>query len=135
MNNAQIKKLIEEGFNKLYPLTHWTFTDHRAAMLDYELKVQKQFRATCPHTPKWQHTNQTVAKYFVIHAVKQALAFDTFRPRDILHCKQSYIIAQALKDHDADKFREMVIDFDWDAFESIEYSQADLSFRSTEEAA
>jgi len=135
MNNAQIKKLIEEGFNKLYPLTHWTHTDHRAAMLDYELKVQKQFRASVPYAIKWQHTNQTVAKYFVLHAVRQALAFDTFRPRDILHCKQSYIIAQALKDHNADKFREMVIDFDWDAFESIEYSYADLSFLSTEEAA
>ena len=135
MNNAQIKKLIEEGFNKLYPLTHWTHTDHRAAMLNYELKAQKQFRASAPYAIKWQHTNQTVAKYFVLHAVRQALAFDTFRPRDILHCKQSYIIAQALKDHDSDRFRQMVIDFDWDAFESIEYSYADLSFLSTEEAA
>lgn len=135
MNKAQIKKLIEEGFNKLYPLTHWTFRDHRSEMLDYELKIQKEFRASAPTSIKWDHSNQTLAKYFVLYAIKQAFAIETFRPRDILHCSKTYLTAQALKDHDEKKLREMVIDFDWDAFDSIKYSYGDLSFRSTEEAA
>ena len=135
MNKKQIKELINDGFNRLYPLTHWTWRDHRSDMLDYELKLQRKFRAEAPSSIKWDHTNQTVAKYFVLYAIKQALASDNFRPRDILHCSKTYLTALALKDHDEKKLREMVIDFDWDAFDSIEYSYADLSFKSTEEAA
>jgi hypothetical protein len=91
MNKKQIKELINDGFNRLYPLTHWTWRDHRSDMLDHELKLQKKFRAEAPSSIKWDHTNQTVAKYFVLYAIKQAFASDNFRPRDILHCSKTYI--------------------------------------------
>ena len=133
MTKAQIQKLISEGFSRLYPLTYKSWTDHRAAMFDYELKLQKQFRAARPvHASKYQQTSTTVAQYFVVKAIRDAIFNPKqFRPRDILHCKHSYILAHAIKDDDRFDLGAMFASFDWSAFESIEYSQGDLVFVET----
>ena len=137
MNKKQIQKLIDQGFNRLYPLTYTSFTDYRDQMFDYEYKAQKQFRTNNPFPPtRYQQNSKTVARYFVIKAIREAIYNpQNFRPRDILHCKQSYIIAHALADDDRFDLAEMFIGFDWFKFDQIEFGDADLHFKSTEEAA
>ena len=137
MNKKQIKEIIEYGFGRLYPLTMKGWTDHREEMYQYEYKLQKHFRSTNPLPPaKYQQNNATVAKYFVVKAIRSAL-FDpqNFRPRDILHCKQSYLVAHALADDDRFDLKTMFTGFDWFKFDQIEFGDADLHFKSTEEAA
>jgi len=132
MNKKQIIDLINEGFNNLYPLTCKTYTDYRAEMLDYELKAEKDHRRITPwDLPKPKFTATVTAKYFVLYAVRSAMLSNDFRPRDILHCKHSYILAHAIKDDDRFDLGAMFASFDWSAFESIEYSQGDLVFVET----
>ena len=132
MNNKQIKNLIENGFANLYRLTYTTYTDYRAEMLDYELKAEKDHRRITPwDLPKPKFTAAIMAKYFVLKAVRSAMLSNDFRPRDILHCKQSYILAHAIKDDDRFDLDAMFDGFDWQAFESIDYSQGDLIFVET----
>jgi len=137
MNKNQIAELIGYGFGRLYPLTMKGSTDHREEMYKYEYKLQKHFRYINPLPPaKYQQSNGTVAKYFVIKAIRSAL-FDpqNFRPRDMLHCKQSYLIAHALADDDRFDLQKMFTGFDWFKFDQIEFADADLHFKSQEEAA
>lgn len=137
MNKKQIKELINDGFNRLYPLTLKGWRDHRDEMYQYEYKLQKHFRSTNPLLPaRYQQNNATVAKYFVIKAISNAIFYThDFRPRDILHCKQSYLIAHALADDDRLDLQKMFFGFDWFKFDQIEFGDADLHFKSTEEAA
>jgi hypothetical protein len=132
MNNKQIKNLIENGFANLYPLTYTTYTDYRAKMLDYELKAEKDHRSITPwDLPKPKFSATVTAKYFVLKSIRSAMLSNDFRPRDILHCKQSYILAHAIKDDDRFDLDAMFDGFDWRAFDSIEYSQGDLIFVET----
>ena len=132
MKNKQIKNLIEEGFGNLYRLTYTTYTDHRAEMLDYELKAEKDHRSITPwDLPKPKFSATVTAKYFVLKSIRSAMLSNDFRPRDILHCKQSYILAHAIKDDDRFDLDAMFDGFDWQAFESIDYSQGDLIFVET----
>lgn len=136
MNKKQIKELIEEGYSRLYPLTMKGWRDHRDEMYQYEYKLQKHFRAINPTPARYQQNNATVAKYFVIKSIRSAL-FDhkNFRPRDILHCKESYLLAHAIDDDDRFDLHEMFIGFSWYWFDQIEFAGADLHFESQEEAA
>ena len=133
MSRKQILDLINEGFNNLYPLTYTTYTDYRAEMLVYEVKQEKQHRNYAPSSYGPRFTVRMMAKYFVLKAVRSAMLSNDFRPRDILHCKQSYILAHAIKDDDRFDLDAMFEGFDWEAFEAIEYSQGDLVFVETVE--
>lgn len=133
MNNKQMKGFIEQAFNLLYPLTYTDFTDYRAQMLDYELKAEKDHRRICPWDLNPKFTATVTAKYFVLKAVRSAMLSNDFRPRDILHCKQSYILAHAIKDDDRFDLDAMFEGFDWEAFEAIDYTQGDLVFVETVE--
>lgn len=126
MSKKQILDLINEGFGNLYPLTCKTYTDYRAEMLDYEVKQEKQHRRMAPSGFGPRLTVRHIAKYFVLRSVRSAMLSNDFRPRDILHCKHSFILAHAIKDDDRFDLNAMFASFDWSAFESIEYSQGDL---------
>jgi len=131
MNNKQIGDLILEGFGNLYPLTYTTFTDYRDKMYDDEWKRERMHRHAAPIDFKPKFSVPVVARYFVLKAIRSAMLSNDFRPRDILHCKQSYILAHAIKDDDRFDLDAMFASFDWSAFESIEYSQGDLVFVET----
>ena len=135
MNNKQIKNLIEEGFGNLYPLTYATYTDYRAEMFDDELKKEKRHRAIISVAFKPKFNASIVTKYFIILAIRTAMLSDHFRPRDILHCKKSYILAHAINDDDRFDLDAMFDGFDWQAFESIDYRQGDLFIKSMKEEA
>jgi len=131
MNNKQIGDLILEGFGNLYPLTYTTFTDYRDKMYDDEWKRERMHRHAAPIDFKPKFSVPVVARYFVLKAIRSAMLSNDFRPRDILHCKHSYILAHAIKDDDRFDLGAMFASFDWSAFESIEYSQGDLVFVET----
>jgi len=131
MNNKQIGDLILEGFGNLYPLTYTTFTDYRDEMYDDEWKRERMHRHTAPIDFKPKFSVPVVARYFVLKAIRCAMLSNDFRPRDILHCKHSYILAHAIKDDDRFDLDAMFASFDWSAFEAIEYSQGDLVFVET----
>ena len=131
MNNKQIGDLILEGFGNLYPLTYTTFTDYRDKMYDDEWKRERMHRHAAPIDFKPKFSVPVVARYFVLKAIRSAMLSNDFRPRDILHCKHSYILAHAIKDDDRFDLDAMFASFDWSAFESIEYSQGDLIFVET----
>jgi hypothetical protein len=137
MNNKQIADLILEGFGNLYPLTYTTFTDYRDKMYDDELKRERMHRHVAPIDFKPKFSAPVVARYFVLKAIRSAMLSNDFRPRDILHCKQSYILAHAIKDDDRFDLDAMFrvntpsMCFSWEAFEAIEYSQGDLVFVET----
>jgi len=134
MNNKQISDLILEGFGNLYPLTYTTYTDYRDKMYDDELKRERMHRHVAPIDFKPKFSAPVVARYFVLKAIRSAMLSNDFRPRDILHCKQSYILAHAIKDDDRFDLDAMFrvntpsMCFSWEAFEAIEYSQGDLVF-------
>ncbi len=130
MNKKQISDLINEGFGNLYPLTYATYTDYRAEMLDDELKQEKRHRAFISVAFKPKFSASIVSKYWVILAIRTAMLSDHFRPRDILHCKKSYILAHAIKDDDRFDLDAMFDGFDWEAFESIDYRQGDLFIKA-----
>jgi len=131
MNNKQIKNLIEEGFGNLYPLTYTSYTDYRAEMLDYEITQEKNHRRYAPSDYAPKFSIRMLAKYFVLKSFRSAMLSNDFRPRDILHCKQSYIMAHAVKDAYPCLCNEIFDRFDWEAFDSIDYSQGDLIFVET----
>jgi len=131
MNKKQIENLILEGFGNLYPLTYTTFTDYRDKMYDDELKRERMHRHVAPIDFKPKFSVPTVARYFVLKAIRSAMLSNDFRPRDILHCKQSYILAHAIKDDDRFDLDAMFDGFDWQDFDSIEYSQGNLIFVET----
>lgn len=135
MSKKQILDLINEGFGNLYPLTYTTYTDYRAEMLDYEVKQERQHRIYAPSGLGPRFTVRMIAKYFVLKAIRSAMLSNDFRPRDILHCKHSYILAHAIKDDDRFDLDAMFDGFDWQAFESIDYSQGDLVFKPMMEVA
>tara|TARA_R110002074_G_scaffold358259_1_gene530544 strand:- start:98 stop:499 length:402 start_codon:yes stop_codon:yes gene_type:complete len=126
MNNKQMKELINDGFGRLYPLSQVDWRDHRQMMLDDELRSEKQHRASAPFNLRPKFSMNIVAKYFVIKAIRNAMRNDHFRPRDILHCKQSSLLAHAIKDDDRFDLLAMMDGFDWFEFESIDYVAADL---------
>lgn len=138
MNNKQIKEVIEEGFNRLYPLTYISWTDYRAEMFDYERKMQREHRKSGAAVGMQPHkfSDAIVAKYFVIRAIRSALFEDrNFRPSDILHCTKSYLLAHAIEDDSRYDLQEMFIGYSWYWFNQIDYSGGDLVFVSNEEAA
>lgn len=131
MKKKQIADLIFEGFGRLYPLTYTTFTDYRDKMYDDEWKRERMHRHIAPIDFKPTFSVPVLARYFVLKSVRSAMLSSDFRPREILHCKQSYILAHAIKDDDRFDLDAMFHGFDWQAFESIEYSQGDLIFVET----
>ena len=132
MNYIQMKDLINDGFGRLYPLTfaapagHVDWRDYRELMLDDEIKQEKQHRKEYSFDLNSKFSVNLIAKYFVIKAIRSISTTSQFRPRDILHCTKSHLYAHALRDDDRFDIDGMMNDFDWAAFDAIEYSQADL---------
>ena len=126
MNKKQITEIIAEGYYRLDPISNVDWTDYLEIMYTEELKQERQHRAAAPFDIRPKFTASIVAKYWVIRAVRNAMRSDTFRPRDILHCKKSYLYAHAIKDDDRFDLDEMLNGFDWAAFDSIDYQTADL---------
>jgi len=126
MNNKQIKDLINDGYSMLSSLANFDWRDYRQEMLDYELKAEKDHRKNCPWNLSTPCSSKLIAQYFVLRGIFSATGSMSFRPRDILHCKLSHLIAHGLNDDHRFDLYGMMEGFNWDAFNSIEYSQGNL---------
>ena len=67
-------------------------------MHDYQRKLQRTMNKSAPHGFKFDPVS-LVAEYFVVNHLRDAWdQRGCFRPRDILHCQESYVISHALVD-------------------------------------
>jgi hypothetical protein len=98
MTKSQIKRAIRAAMNELHELRHVGTRDYIRDMHDYQRKLQRTMNNSAPHGFKFDPIN-LVADYFVINHLRNAWEQrGSFRPRDVLHCQQSYITAHALVD-------------------------------------
>ena len=126
MNKKQITDLINDGWYRLDTLNNVDWRPYRDEMLAEEVKDERKHRQSCPFdiAPKFSVT--MVAKWFVLRAIWGAKGSMRFTASDILHCKHSYLMAHAINDDDRFDLYEMFNGYNWEAFLTIGYSQADL---------
>jgi len=98
MTKTEIKRAIQAAMNELYELRHVGNRDYIREMLYYQRKRQRNWNNTAPYDLKADPIT-LVAEYHVVNQMRMAWEQpDNFRPRDILHCQESYITAHALVD-------------------------------------
>tara|TARA_R100001460_G_C3498788_1_gene170156 strand:- start:319 stop:741 length:423 start_codon:yes stop_codon:yes gene_type:complete len=98
MTKKQIETAIRKAFLEAHELRHLGNRDYLREMHDYQKKLQRKHNADAPYGTKTDSLHM-VACYFVINQLRTAWEYrDNFRPRDILHCQESYITAHALVD-------------------------------------
>lgn len=136
MTKNQIKNIINGAMNELHPLRHLGNYDVIEEMLEYEKKQQKIMNNAAPYGMKTDPV-ALVAKYFVVkHLIDAVENPQHFRPRDILHCKKSYLLAHALVDSYPEsvtaKVQQMCRDID---LSELAYTCGEIIPRETEEVA
>ncbi len=136
MTKNQIKSIINAAISELYPLRHLGNYDVLGEMFEYEKKKQRIMNNAAPYGIKPDPV-ALVAKYYVVkHLIDAVENPQHFRPRDILHCKKSYLLAHALVDSYPEsvtaKVRQMCRDIDLSV---LEYTCGEIIPRETEEVA
>lgn len=98
MTKSEIKRAIRAAMNEIHELRHLGTRDHIREMHDYQKKLQRKHNAAAPYDLKADPVS-LVADYYVVNQLRTAWEQrGSFRPRDILHCQESYILAHALVD-------------------------------------
>ena len=98
MTKTDIKRAIRAAMNELHELRHVGNRDYIRDMHDYQRKLQRTMNNSAPHGFKFDPIS-LVADYFVVNHLRDAWdQRGCFRPRDILHCQESYVLAHALVD-------------------------------------
>ena len=108
MNKTQIKNAINNAMCELSILRHLGNSDVLRDMEDYHRKQQRMMHNAAPYGQKLDSVS-IVARYFVAKNLINAVDNPHhFRPRDILHCQQSYLLAHALLDAYPEKVKGAV---------------------------
>ena len=95
---TRIERAISKALSEVRELSHLGNRDHIRDMYDYQKSLQRKHNAAAPYGTK-THPLHPVASYFVVNHLRTAWEQrGSFRPRDILHCQESYILAHALVD-------------------------------------
>ena len=136
MTKNQIKNIINGAMSELHPLRHLGNYDVLEEMFEYEKKQQKIMNNAAPYEIKPDPV-ALVAKYFVVkHLIDAVENPQHFRPRDILHCKKSYLLAHALVDSYPEsvtaKVRQLCRHID---LSELAYTCGEIIQRETEERA
>ena len=98
MTKSEIKRAIRAAMNEIHELRHLGTRDHIRDMHDYQRKLQRTMNNAAPYDLKADPVS-LVADYYVVNQLRTAWEQrGSLRPRDILHCQESYIIAHALVD-------------------------------------
>ena len=98
MTKKQIETAIRRAFLETHELRHLGNRDYLREMHDYQKKLQRRMNNAAPSGTKTDSLHM-VACYFVVDHLRTAWEQrGSFRPRDILHCQESYILAHALVD-------------------------------------
>lgn len=125
MKKQDIKNTIETGFSKLHKLDNLSWTSYREEMFQEELKAEKQHRQFKPEsiTEKPKASATLAAKYFVLKWVIEALADNSVKPSDILHCRKASLVAKGLVDLYRETIEECLQGFDLAQFSEIDYCE------------
>jgi len=125
MKKQDIKNTIETGFQKLYKLDHLSWENYRDNMFQGELKSEKRNRQGKPAsiTEKPKASATLAAKYFVVRWVIEALADNSVKPSDILHCRRASLVAKGLVELHRETIEEGLEGFDFEKFQKIDYSE------------
>ena len=134
MTKNQIKSIINGAISELYPLRHLGNYDVLEEMFEYEKKQQLIMKNAAPYGIKPDPV-ALVSKYFVVkHLIDAVENPQHFRPRDILHCTKSYLLAHALVDAYPEsvtaKVRQMCRHID---LSELDYTCGEIIQRETEE--
>jgi len=138
MINAKEKKLIEDGFNRLYLLDHQTWTPYRENIFNINRKIERKHRDSFgSRTYPASASISLVAKYYSVKHILDAL-YQTHRPyqvKDFLFINESAFLGQALAEEYREELLESFLDFDFDKFQRFDYcemvSDANKSCEST----
>ena len=138
MINAKEKKLIEDGFNRLYLLDHQTWTPYRENIFNINRKIERKHRDSFgSRTYPASASISLVAKYYSVKHILDAL-YQTHRPyqvKDFLFINESAFLGQALAEEYREELLESFLDFNFDKFQRFDYcemvSDANKSCEST----
>jgi len=138
MINAKEKKLIEDGFNRLYLLDHQTWTPYRENIFNINRKIERRHRDSFgSRTYPASASISLVAKYYSVKHILDAL-YQTHRPyqvKDFLVINESAFLGQALAEEYREELLESFLDFNFDKFQRFDYcemvSDANKSCEST----
>lgn len=139
MINAKEKKLIEDGFNRLYLLDHQTWTPYRENIFNINRKIERKHRDSFGGGRYYPPATSIslVAKYYSVKHILDAL-YKTHKPyqvKDFLFINESAFLGQALAEEYREELLESFLDFDFDKFQRFDYcemvSDASKSCQST----
>ena len=126
MINAKEKKLIENGFTRLYLLNHQTWTPYRKKIFDINRKGEREHRESFgSRTYPASASISLVAKYWSVKHILDAL-YQTHRPyqvKDFLVINESAFLGQALAEEYREELLESFLDFDFDKFQRFDYCE------------
>jgi hypothetical protein len=98
MTKKQIERAVKTAMFELQELRHIGSRDYIRDMHDYQRSQQRRINSAAPYDLKADPVN-LVASYFVVNQLRTAWEQrGSLRPRDILHCQESYVLAHALVD-------------------------------------
>jgi len=126
MINAKEKKLIEDGFNRLYLLDHQTWTPYRENIFNINRKSERKHRDSFgSRTYPASASISLVAKYWSVKHILDAL-YQTHKPyqvKDFLIINESAFLGQALAENYREELLESFLDFDFDKFQRFDYCE------------
>lgn len=141
MTKKQIETAIRRAFLETHELRHLGTRDCLREMHDYQKKQQRRLNAAAPSGTKTDSLHM-VACYFVVNQLRTAWEQrGSFRPRDILHCQESYILAHALVDAYPDRIEAIMQRIDDELellgvyWHQLDYSCGQIIDRDSEVAA
>lgn len=129
MKNSDIKKLIEDGFNRMHLISDKDWRDYRQEMLDDEIKSERHHRANF-HSDITRYANSAnlVAKFFCVKFMLNAMECPSIKPSDVLYSKRASLIAKGCFDLWARELMEAFKDFDRDTFYQLDYEQGGIVY-------
>jgi hypothetical protein len=126
MINAKEKKLIEDGFDRLYLLNNKTWTPYRENIFNINRKIERKHRDSFgSRTYPASAPISLIAKYFAVKHILDAL-YKTHKPyqvKDFLFINESAFLGQALAEEYQEELLESFLDFDSYKFQSFDYSE------------
>jgi hypothetical protein len=124
MRNSEIKKLIEEGFDRMHLISHQDWRDYRREMFDDEVRAERHHRANF-HSDITRYANSAtlVAKFFCVNFMLNAMKCPSIKPSDILYSKRASLIAKGCFDVWSVDLINAFKDFDHDTFNKLDYEQ------------
>ena len=127
MINAKEKKLIEDGFNRLYLLNNKTWTPYRENIFNINRKIERKHRDSFGGGRYYPPGTSIslVAKYWSVKHILDAL-YQTHKPyqvKDFLFINESAFLGQALAEEYQEELLESFLDFNFNKFQRFDYCE------------